>query len=213
MKGSTYLILGMIGAVLMYIGDMLLYFTAEPLSDSPYALLMVMKDVSDTRLILGGLIGPVAAFFYLFGFIGVFLKLDAGKMRNTILAIFSLAIVIGGAYHSQFTNIGMVGKISEEALKQSWDVSVIYMYLVFCMYAIGGILYIYMVLRKQSLLSRKVVLFSPFPLMFVGTALMNVMPQPFMIIIGGGWYNIMMLIFFMSVYVGNKQYVAEQATA
>ncbi|CCN41387.1 conserved hypothetical protein [Vibrio nigripulchritudo SO65] len=213
MKGSTYLLLGMMGAVLMYVGDMLLYFTAEPLADSPVAILLVMTEVSDARLFWGGFVGPVAAFLYLFGFIGVFLNLDAGKMRNAVFAIFGLAIVIGGAYHSQFTHIGVVGKLSEEALLRSWDISVIYLFVIFGMFALASLLFSYMVLRRQSLLSRKVVFFSPLPMMLLGSILMDVMVQPFSIIIGGGWYNIMMFIFFIAVWKGNKQYVAEQATA
>ncbi len=212
MKGSTYLLLGMLGAVLMYVGDMLLYFTAEPLADSPIAILLVMIEISDTRLFWGGFLGPIAAFLYLYGFIGVFLTLEPGKMRNAVFVLFGLAIVIGGAYHSQFTHIGVLGKVSEDVLQRSWDISVSYLFVVFGLYAFASLMFSCMVLRKQSLLSRKVVLFSPLPMMLVGSALTDIMVQPLSIIVGGGWYNIMMLIFFVSVYAGKKQHGVVQAT-
>ncbi len=71
-----YLVVGFIGALLMFCGDMLLYY--DP-NDFNYkagdnsetkinAIIEVMGKVSPKRLYAGGFIGPVAAFLYCVGF-------------------------------------------------------------------------------------------------------------------------------------------------
>ena len=52
---------GITGSLLMYTGDMLLYFTTQPIPDREKDLLLSMGTVPLERLIAGGIIGPLAA--------------------------------------------------------------------------------------------------------------------------------------------------------
>ncbi|WP_373731364.1 DUF6796 family protein, partial [Bacteroides heparinolyticus] len=52
--------MGVAGSLLMYIGDMLLYFTAQPIPDLEKDLLPSMGTVPLERLVAGGIIGPLA---------------------------------------------------------------------------------------------------------------------------------------------------------
>ena len=68
--------IGLAGALLMFAGDMLLYYTPEDFSYSPKssaeekinAIIDVMKRLPAKRVMAGGMIGPVAAFLYCVGF-------------------------------------------------------------------------------------------------------------------------------------------------
>ena len=65
--------IGLAGSLVMFAGDMLLYFTpgAYDMDGTlrPYA--QIMRDLPERRVRLGGLLGPVAAFLYVVGFAGL----------------------------------------------------------------------------------------------------------------------------------------------
>ena len=61
-----WIIIGIIAAILMFTGDMLLYYDKKDyVSDGTFqSVIALMKNVSDKRLYAGGIIGPIAAFLY-----------------------------------------------------------------------------------------------------------------------------------------------------
>lgn len=61
-----WIIIGIIAAILMFTGDMLLYYDKKDyVSDGTFQpVISLMKNVSDKRLYAGGIIGPIAAFLY-----------------------------------------------------------------------------------------------------------------------------------------------------
>ncbi len=197
------MILGIVGTLLMYGGDMLLYFTSENVGLED--LLVVMKGISSWRIIIGGIIGPLAAFFYAFGFYGIYTKLNKGIGRKIYLMTFLLALFFAGAYHSQFGNLALMSKISEEALMKTWDYSTYLFNIVVSLYLIGTIIYIYMVARGRSGFQKKVLFFNPLVIFILGTFLQEVLVQPYLILISGGWFNITFLIYFISCYFGVKK--------
>ena len=68
--------IGLAGALLMFAGDMLLYYTPKDFSYGPKSsteeklnsIIDVMKSQPSKRVMTGGMIGPVAAFLYCVGF-------------------------------------------------------------------------------------------------------------------------------------------------
>ena len=68
----TTLWIGLAGALLMFAGDMLLYYTPEDFACGPKssvaerinAIIAVMKGLPAGRVMAGGMIGPIAAFLY-----------------------------------------------------------------------------------------------------------------------------------------------------
>ena len=68
----TTLWIGLAGALLMFAGDMLLYYTPEDFACGPKssaeerinAIIDVMKGLPAGRVMAGGMIGPIAAFLY-----------------------------------------------------------------------------------------------------------------------------------------------------
>ena len=72
----TTIWIGLAGALLMFAGDMLLYYTPEDFACDPKssaeekinAIIDVMKGLPARRVMAGGMIGPSAAFLYCVGF-------------------------------------------------------------------------------------------------------------------------------------------------
>ena len=77
-----------------------------------------MQDVSDFRLMLGGVLGPMASALYSIGFLQLFFGLGGGpetSIRATYLpatASFGCAgaMIVGGAYHALFAYTGFLAK-------------------------------------------------------------------------------------------------------
>ncbi|WP_373801629.1 DUF6796 family protein, partial [Bacteroides heparinolyticus] len=102
--------MGVAGSLLMYIGDMLLYFTTQPIPDLEKDLLPSMGTVPLERLIAGGIIGPLAAVLYIIGFYHLFLRVKKERRKTAcwMLASLSVSIIVGGAYHAFFPAFGIV---------------------------------------------------------------------------------------------------------
>ncbi|NMD38722.1 MAG: hypothetical protein GYA87_08615, partial [Christensenellaceae bacterium] len=108
------LIFGLIGAILMFCGDMTLYYDKNDfVSDGTLEpIINIMKKLHQKRIILGGLIGPVAAFIYCVGFYHIIIVTESSLRPYSLLTFLlsCLGIIIGGAYHSHCTYLGLLGE-------------------------------------------------------------------------------------------------------
>ena len=110
---------GLVGALLMFAGDMLLYYTPEDFSydkncssaEKIQAIIDVMKKISPMRLMVGGMIGPISAFLYCVGFYHIVLIANEGmqKLAWAAFLLSCLGIITGGAYHSHCAYLGLLG--------------------------------------------------------------------------------------------------------
>ena len=130
--------LGALGAVLMFVADLVLYYpTTTPPRDDKARLrhdrsaasyfstidpggsqlhVSSMRCMGRRRVMLGGALGPVSAFFYALGFVGLFPALSTGDYDNDNPLFFlwnnlpallcvtglSLLMVIASVYHALF---------------------------------------------------------------------------------------------------------------
>lgn len=111
--------IGLAGALLMFAGDMLLYYTPKDFSCGPKsstekrlnAIIDVMKSLPARRVMVGGMIGPVAAFLYCVGFYHIVLMTNEQSHTLAMAAfLFScFGIITGGAYHSHCAYLGLLG--------------------------------------------------------------------------------------------------------
>lgn len=191
---------GLFGAALMFCGDMLLYFTAKPfeLDGTMKPYIAIMKLIPDWRLTLGGLLGPIAAFFYCVGFCQMALAATEAYRAFGVAAagLCSLGIIVGGAYHAQFSYFGLIGKHDEAALtpvlKNVRLLSMVSMALI----AAGVLVFGGMLVLGTTCYPRWLVLCSPVVLFFLGRLWVKA-PQPFRIVLLGGWYNLMFVYYFL----------------
>ncbi|WP_321163009.1 DUF6796 family protein [Peptoniphilus mikwangii] len=72
------LLAGLLGAILMFLGDMTLYYDKNDYSsdDGLSSIIGIMKNVSRKRLYIGGMLGPISAFLYCVGFYHIVLFID-----------------------------------------------------------------------------------------------------------------------------------------
>ena len=116
---NILLLVGLLGSLLMFGGDMLLYFTmGDYKTDGTFKpVINIMRKLPDWRLKLGGILGPIAAFFYCIGFFHIVMITDKEYFKIAIITflIYCLGIIIGGAYHSQCSYLGLLSKDNQNA--------------------------------------------------------------------------------------------------
>ena len=115
---KLFLFIGLIGAIMMYAGDMVLYFNRD-IGVSPSTakdIIDIMKKESRKRLYTGGIIGPIASFLYCIGYYDLVLIMnDQYQVLGWICFLVNcLGIICGGAYHSHCAYYGLIGRQEHE---------------------------------------------------------------------------------------------------
>lgn len=194
---------GLLGAILMFCGDMLLYFTGEEYAlDGTYEpYLKIMEKLPPWRLKFGGLLGPVAAFFYCIGYAGVWLAATEAFKIPALMAtlLFCLGIVVGGAYHSHFTYLGLLGTGHGEGVRRVLVDNTMFLSKVSTLLiAIASLILAGLVVFGKTIYPPWFVVFTPVILIWC-LPLWRKLPQPFRIVLSGGWNNLLFVIFFSAM--------------
>ena len=202
---------GLVGALLMFAGDMLLYYTPEDFSydkncssaEKIQAIIDVMKKISPMRLMVGGMIGPISAFLYCVGFYHIVLM--ANEQVHTIaMASFLLScfgIITGGAYHSHCAYLGLLGDDrNRDALN---TVMKYFQKLPLILYAgegLGFLLLIFLIVTGKTVLPKWMFLVSP-GILFLLKPAVGRLPKGVRIIVSGGWTNLISVIYYAAVLI------------
>jgi hypothetical protein len=134
---------GALGAFLLFVADLVLYYpSSKPEHRSAKSYFdkidpggnhlaeSSMQEISNRRVMLGGVMGPVAAVFYNIGFIGVFLGLQdvttneeegVSKLVLPLTAAlgFSFQMTIASLYHAIFAYTCFISKEIAKEKKES----------------------------------------------------------------------------------------------
>jgi hypothetical protein len=202
-------IVGLFGALLMFAGDMLLYYTPEDFSydsksssaEKIQAIVDVMKKLPAKRVMVGGMIGPVSAFLQCVGFYHIVLMADDGAKTLAMVAfLFScFGMITGGAYHSHCAYLGLLGKDRfRDALA---IVEKYFQKLPLFFYTgagIGFLLLAILIASGHTLLPRWMFLLSPGILFLLRPAVAR-LPKGIRIIISGGWTNWISILYYLAV--------------
>ncbi len=191
-------IIGIIASSLMYLGDMLLYFTTSPIHNFEEEIVRVMASISPERLNISGLLGPASAFLYIIGFYHIYLliKSNNSKISKVIFGLLIFGMIYGGAFHSHFPFLGFISRFNNvELLQITEKYTILIFYFMFFPSLIAYGLLGYLIIAKKTFYPRWVVLFSPIVL-FWFSRVVRKLPQPLMILIAGGWSNMIFIIFF-----------------
>ncbi len=177
---------------------MLLYFTTVPINSFEEEIVQVMASIPLGRLMAGGLLGPISAFLYVIGFYHIYLliKPNNSKIGKIFLALLCFGMMYGGAFHTHFTFAGIISRFNNIELMQITEKYTVYnFYFMFFPSLIAYSLLGYLIIAKKTLYPRWLVLFSPIVLFWFSGIVKN-LPQPLMILIAGGWSNMIFIIFF-----------------
>lgn len=207
----TTIWIGLAGALLMFAGDMLLYYTPEDFACDPKssaeekinAIIDVMKGLPTRRVIAGGMIGPIAAFLYCIGFYHIVLMTNE-QTYTLAMAAFLLScfgIIIGGAYHSHCAYLGLLG---DDGGRNALNAAMKYFQkMPLILYAgegIGFLLLIFLIVTGKTVLPRWIFLLSPGMLFLLKPAVSR-LPKGARVIISGGWMNLISVIYYSAVLI------------
>ncbi len=207
----TTIWVGLAGALLMFTGDMLLYYTPKDFSYGPKssteerinAVTDVMKSLPAGRLMAGGIIGPAAAFLYCVGFYHIVLMTNEQSHTLAISAfLFScFGIITGGAYHSHCAYLGLLGDDRDRAALEK--VMRYFQKLSLILYAgegIGFLLLAFLITTGKTVLPGWMFLLSP-GVLFLLKPVVGMLPKGLRIIISGGWTNLISVIYYTAVLI------------
>ena len=194
------LCLGLLGAVLMFIGDMALYYTKEDPSSngSLQPLIDVMKTIRPKRLYLGGMLGPIAAFFYCIGYYHLVLFLDETYAVAGWCCFFvnCLGIICGGAFHSHYPYYGLLGRLAhDDVIEEMRKYMSIQQFLSFGLQGVGFLALAVFIAAGWTSFPRWMLLFSP-GILFLGAPLAKKLPKGVRIVFAGGWTNWISIIYY-----------------
>ena len=196
---------GIFGSLLMFTGDMLLYY--EPVSGLDYDSVARMSSMPIERLIAGGLMGSFAS---LFSIIGGYLFYMIFKSANKILAkflfvSFAIMFVFAGSYHAMFPNFGFIGRLPESLQSQQLIFIRTYLNLINTLIYICGtfwtLILFYLVIFKKSLYPKWMLLFTPTLLILMASFVKDYIPYPLGAIVYGGWINLCFMLFFIVCFM------------
>lgn len=194
--------IGLFGALLMFCGDMLLYFSSEKYErdGTQKPLINIMKKMPAWRIKAGGFIGPIAAFFYCIGFYHLTYLFDANHKIIAWIAFLCLCagIIMGGAYHSHWPYIGLMARNEDRkavdiVLEFSKSLSTV----LYLFEGIGFLLLIVGVLLGWTPYPIYFLLLTPGFLMLL-LPILRKLPQPFYMCIVGGWSNLISVIYYIA---------------
>lgn len=199
------LIAGLMAGILMFCGDMLLYYDKRDyVSDGTFnSVIDIMKDVSEKRLYAGGLIGPVAAFLYCVGYYHIVLIASSEIYVLAMIGFLSscMGIIIGGAYHSHCAYLGLIGKLDN---KKAMDTIIQYFSLInkfsFLFQIIGLLILLICIACGWTVLPIYFAVFTP-GILYLLLPLMKKLPKGIHIIICGGWNNLIFVIYYLVLLI------------
>lgn len=194
-----FLVIGLVGSLLMFSGDMALYYSKDDfVSDGTmWPVINIMKNVSKGRLYYGAMIGPVSAFVYCVGFYHIVKMMTVNSWIGWVgFLAGSLGIIMGGAFHSHWVYYGRLAKLDDKAALEE--------VLAFCKlihtvsYFIIGIGYFVILVVMAggfTIMPRWIAIFSP-GILFLVTPALRKLPKGFHMVIGGGWSNLIGVIYY-----------------
>lgn len=199
------LIIGLAGALLMFAGDMLLYYdrndfihdgTLQPIID-------IMKKLPARRVMLGGPIGPIAAFLYCIGFYHMVLISDPSSHTLAFIGFLSccLGIIAGGAYHSHCAYLGLLGQDEQkDDLKIVTDYFQKLPLIMYLFEGIGLLILIFLFITRKTILPARMFLITP-GVLFLFRSPARKLPKGLHMILCGGFTNVIFIIYYLIMVI------------
>lgn len=197
----------LLGGLLMYIGDILLYFSTQHFIDIEREILPSMGSIPTTRFFIGGTIGPMATALYLLGFYHLYLRVkpEAKKWGKWSFVLFTLGMLFGCSFHTMFPAFGIVSKaghpeLVEELLKYASYLGDTFLVVT----GLGWLLYVVLILTGKTSFPRWSIFFTPLITTGLGE-LWKFLPDPIPVITWGGWLSLIFVIFYFIALITCKR--------
>jgi hypothetical protein len=201
-------ILGIAGSLLMFSGDMLFYFTNEDYTYVSDNISIVMGTMPAWRLQVGGFLGIVAGFLYLFGYYMIYKAVEVKSKKPAVIIFFIwlFCTILGAGYHSHFPYLGYAARYITEVtvLTEFENMLIPYVLVNMSLHVIVSSYFAILIIAKKTLFPRWFVVLTPIVLLWV-IYLLKQLPSPFSNVLAGGWYNLMNTIFFLAAIMVLKK--------
>ena len=188
---------GILGGLLMFFGDLCFYL--RPISGVDFIENSLMNTVPTNRLMIGGVVGPLAGLLYALGSMMYYL---AFRDHNRLLArmvttLFVVMFVVGGTYHAIYATYGFVGNNDIYNIVGNISALIGALHkLSFVAGLSGSILFIYMVLKYKTVFPKWIIIFTPAFWTLLNGPIAPYIPYPAGAVIIGGWVNLCFIAFF-----------------
>ena len=202
---NKYILIGLFGSFLMFLGDMTLYYDPNDYDgkDTINNIIGIMKNVSIKRLYIGGLLGPICAFIYCIGFFHIVLGIQE-KYVNVAWFVFLINVfgmILGGAYHIQCAYLGLLSRHENKgALDEFLKFLKFQAKIVFGIMALANIALALIILFGLTVFPSWQALFTPIFLL-IFTPLAERLPKGLHMIIRGGWFNLIYFIYYLTLLI------------
>ncbi len=194
-------IVGFFGALMMFCGDMILYFDKNDYENNGTLdpIINIMKRLPKIRVMIGGWIGPVAAFLYCIGFYHIVLIANTSYYALAFAAFLlsCMGIIAGGAYHSHCAYLGLLGQ--EEQRKDLEIVLEYFQKIPIVLYlgeGSGLLILFFLIATGKTIFPIWMAIFSP-GILFLLKPLTRKLPKGLHMVLAGGFTNIIFIVYYL----------------
>lgn len=200
-----FLIVGLIGACLMFAGDMTLYYSKDDyVSDGTLQpVIDIMKHESKARLYAGAILGPIAAFFYCVGYYHIVLIMERFQTLGWIsFFVNCFGIIMGGAFHSHWVYFGRIGRLSDkEAIEEVLAFTKLFNKISYAVIGLGFAMLLVFIAFGITIFPRWIAVFTP-GVLFLLTPVVGKLPKGRLhMIVCGGWSNLISVIYYIAALI------------
>ena len=191
---------GILGGLVLFAGDMLLYYV--PGSTSIHENMML---VTDQRVMFSGLAALIAMWLYLPGTLQLWFAFAPAPKLSRILATVSFVAVLSsyGVIHGHYMAIAGAARLAaqqgldiHEATILAWRTDHLLRIVVYPFFALLSVIFFYEVWRKRTLYPRWILLFFPLvPFVLMGV-FRKILTGDVRTVIIGGYLNLIVVLFF-----------------
>ncbi|MDO5737915.1 MAG: hypothetical protein Q4P65_01510 [Eubacteriales bacterium] len=200
-----YIVVGILGSLLMFLGDMCLYYSEAGFDpkNSEESIFENLRQAPTRRLCNGAFLGPIAAYLYSISYYHfVYYTLpEFSVWAWAAMLISMLGIIIGGAFHHYFAALGMVLKSgSEEALESLLKHFNFLKIWPFLLNGLGLLIWAGLILCGKTSFPSWLAFLTPAPLMLL-LIFWYRLPKRARMIVAGGWTNLGPLTYYVLALV------------
>lgn len=203
MNKRYYGAIGILGSILLFVGDMFLFGHFGNAIEFDHNIEIVAQHASQTRLFIGGILGPLGAMLSVFGFWHIHLNTKKSSPLISLIIFISLTCMMffGGSYHTIWTVRMLLFKYPLSAVDNATlfissfntFLTTIFIITVAVGY-VGGLLLAILILLRKSIYPRWTVLITP-GILLLFAPLVKHISSPIGSVVFGGYLNLVFFIF------------------
>ena len=195
-------IAGILGSLTLFAGDMLFYYNGDQTD-----LLANMASSSPERIIASGICALIAAWLYTLSSGQIYYAFQPARkwIRLTVFLAFAMIMIAYGVIHGAYVAIAVSAKNAVAAGMAPDSLAALasatnnaLRNLVYLPFGVFTVLFIPTVWLKSTFYPRWMILFSPIIPFLLMDFIVGNLEGKFKTIIGGGYLNLILLVFFVS---------------